>query len=126
MDSSVWIDFFNRSPGRPGRELRRMIQDGEPFALSGLIVAEVLQGLTSNIAEIDDFLSQWELLEPSGTATYREAAAIFRFARSRGVTVTTIDCMIAATALEHGATIFSIDKDFLRIARLTGLALHGG
>jgi len=25
VDSSVWIDFFRSSPGRPGGELRRMI-----------------------------------------------------------------------------------------------------
>ena len=101
-----------------------MIADGEPFALTRLIIAEVLQGLRSNVAEIDRFLSQWELLEPRGVTTYREAAALFRLGRARGITVTTIDCVIAAIALENRATVFTMDKDFLRIACLSGLALH--
>ena len=45
VDTSVWVDFFSPSPSRAGTELRRMIADAEPFALSGVIVSEILQGL---------------------------------------------------------------------------------
>jgi len=124
VDSSVWIDFFRSSPGRAGHELRRMIGDAEPFALTGVVVAEVLQGLTREVSRIEHYLSQWEMLEPGGFATYREAAAIFRLARSKGVSLTTIDALIAAIAQEHRASVFTLDKDFSRIARLTGLPLY--
>jgi predicted nucleic acid-binding protein len=124
VDSSVWIDFFSFSPGRAGHELRRMIGDAEPFALTGVVVAEVLQGLTREVSRIERYLSQWEMIEASGFATYGEAAAIFRLARSKGVSLTTIDALIAAVALEHRATVFTLDKDFSRIARLTGLPLY--
>jgi hypothetical protein len=40
-DSFVWIDFFSSSPRRAGHELRRMIQQSGPFALTGVVVAEV-------------------------------------------------------------------------------------
>ena len=66
----------------------------------------------------------WELIEPRGFRTYREAAAIFRLGRAKGVSLTTIDALIAAIALEHRASVFTLDKDFSRIARLTGLPLH--
>jgi predicted nucleic acid-binding protein len=56
--------------------------------------------------------------------TYREAAAIFRLGRAKGVGLTTIDAIIAAIALEHRAGVFTLDKDFSRIARLTGLPLY--
>ena len=36
----------------------------------------------------------------------------------------TIDSLIAAIALEHGATVFTLDQDFSRIARITGLKLY--
>lgn len=124
VDSSVWIDFFSSGPGRAGDELRRMIQDAEPFALTGVVVTEILQGLTRNASQIEHYLSQWEMLEPSGYSTHREAAAIFRQGRSKGVSLTTIDALIAAIALEHGASVFTLDKDFTRIARLTRLPLH--
>jgi len=38
----------------------------------------------------------------------------------------TIDSLIAAIALEHGASIFTLDQDFVRIARMTGLELYSG
>lgn len=123
VDSSVWVDFFSARSGRAGHELRRMIEEAEPFALTGIVVAEVLQGLTRDVERIEDYLAQWDLLEPRGFGTYRNAAAIFRKARSEGVTLTTTDALIAAIALEHSAALFTLDKDFVRIAKWTGLKL---
>lgn len=123
VDSSVWIDFFSFSPTRAGAELYRMIEDSEPVAVAGVIVSEVLQGLTRNIDEIAHQLSLWEFLEPSGFATYREAAVLFRMARSKGIALTTIDALIAAIALEHKASVFTRDKDFSRLAQITKLPL---
>jgi predicted nucleic acid-binding protein len=124
VDSSVWIDFFSSAPGRAGAELRRMITDAEPLTLTGVVVAEILQGLTRDVSRIEHYLSQWDLLEPRGFRTYREAAAIFRLARTKGVSLTTIDALIAAIALDHRATVFTLDKDFSRIARWTALPLY--
>ena len=124
VDSSVWVDFFSSSPRRAGSELRRMIADGEPFALAGVVVVEVLQGLTRDAARIDRYLEQWDMLEPRGFATYREAAAIYRAARARGISFTTIDTLIAAIALDHSASVFTLDQNFSRMARITRLMLY--
>jgi predicted nucleic acid-binding protein len=124
VDTSVWIDFFSSSPGRAGRELRRMIEEAEPFTLTGVVVTEILQGLTRNANRIEHFLSSWDMLEPKGFSTYREASVIFRLARSRGVSLTTIDTLIAAIVLENRAILFSLDKDFSRIASFTALRLY--
>ena len=124
VDSSVWVDFFSSSPGRAGGELRRMIADAEPFGLTGVVVAEILQGLTRDSGRIERFLAQWDLIEPRGFATYREAAAIYRAARGKGIPLTTIDTLIAAIALEHSLSVFTVDQDFSRITRITRLALH--
>jgi len=124
VDGSVWIDFFSSRPGPAGAELRRMILEDEPIALTGIVITEVLQGLVRDAAQIAHYLSLWDIVEPRGLSTYREAAAIFRQARSRGVSVTTVDAIISSIALEHDATIFTLDKDFSRIARFTPLRLH--
>jgi predicted nucleic acid-binding protein len=124
VDSSVWVDFFSSRPGRGGGELRRMIEESEPFSLTGVVVAEVLQGLTRDAGRIEEFLAQWDMLEPQGFETYRQAAAIYRAARARGVSLTTIDTLVAAVALEHRASVFTLDQDFSRIAKFTGLGLY--
>ena len=123
VDTSVWIDFFSKSPGAAGRQLRLMIEDAEPFALTGVVVTEVLQGLRRDEAAIEQYLLMWDSLDPRGFSTYCEAARIFRLGRSRGISLTTIDSLIAATALEHEASLFTLDKDFSRIARVTDLRL---
>lgn len=101
-----------------------MIADAEPFALTGVVITEVLQGLKRDVRRVEHYLSQWELLEPKGFSTYREAAVIFRAARAKGVAVTTIDALIAAITLEYGATLFTLDKDFTRIAGILHLPLY--
>jgi predicted nucleic acid-binding protein len=124
VDSSVWVDFFSSSPGSAGGELRRMIEDSEPFALTGVVVAEVLQGLTRDASRIEQFLDHCEMLEPRGFATYRTAATIYRTARGKGMSLTTIDTLIAAIALEHRAALFTLDQDFSRIALIAPLVLY--
>ncbi len=124
VDSSVWIDFFSASPRPSGIELGRLIRDAAPLALTGIVVTEVLQGLTRDYDQVEHYLSMWDILEPGGFSTYRQAAAIFRSGRSKGISLSTIDSLIAAIALEYAAIVFTLDADFSRIARLTGLKLH--
>lgn len=104
--------------------MRRLIEEAEPFVLTGMIVTEILQGLRRDPHRIERYLSLWEMLEPVGFSTYSEAARISRLARSRGISLTPIDTVIAAIALEHDASLFTLDKDFTRIARFTSLRLY--
>lgn len=124
VDSSVWIDFLSASPGTAGHELRRLITEGEPLGLTGIVLTEVLQGLTRDVAAIERYLAQFDFLEPKGFENYRAAAAIFRRGRSRGVQLTTIDTLIASIAIEYGATLFTLDRDFSRIAQFAPLKLY--
>jgi len=123
VDSSVWIDFLNSNRGRAGDELERLIRTGGPLVLAGVIVTEVLQGLKRDVAEVARLLAGWPLIEPSGFATYVAAAAIFRQARERGVTLSTLDALRAALAIEYQAALFTLDKDFGRLT-FSGLRLH--
>jgi len=124
VDTSVWVDFLNSAQSAAGDELERLIRVGAPLAVTGLIVAEVLQGLRREISPVTGILGRWRVLEPRGLATYEAAAAIFREARRRGITLTTVDAVIAALALDYGAALFTLDRDFWRL-KFTGLLLHG-
>ncbi len=101
-----------------------MIEEGEPLVLTGIVIAEVLQGLTRDAARIEHFLAQWDLIEPRGFETYRRAASVYREAREEGITLSSIDALIASIALDHRASVFTLDRDLTRIARFTKLELY--
>jgi predicted nucleic acid-binding protein len=124
VDTSVWIDLLNRSTGPAGLELERLIEESEPVALTGVIVTEILQGLWRDLERTEKYLSLWDMLEPIGFSTYREASALSRLARSKGFSLGTIDALIASIALENQASLFTLDQDFSHIARFTPLRLY--
>jgi len=123
VDTSVWVDFLNSARGPAGDELERLISVNAALVLTGLAVAEVLQGLKRDVAPVTRLLVQWPLVEPGGFATYETAATIFRQARERGVSLSTVDALLAAVALEYDAALFTLDRDFERLA-FTGLRLY--
>jgi predicted nucleic acid-binding protein len=123
VDTSVWVDFLNSARGPAGDELEYLIGANAPLVLTGLVVAEVLQGLKRDVVQVTRLLARWPLIEPGGFATYEAAATIFRQARGRGVTLATVDALLAAVALEYNAAFFTLDKDFKRLT-FSGLRLH--
>ena len=50
---------------------------------------------------------------------------MYRIARGKGISLTTIDTIIAAIALENGASVFTLDPGFSRIAQISPLVLYG-
>lgn len=124
VDTSVWIDALSPRPGPAGEELRRLIADVEPVVLTGIIVTEVLQGLFRDADAVESHLTQWDLLEPQGFGAYLRAARLWRMGRSRGLTLTTVDALIASLAMDYGAQLFTLDEDFVRLAKVTPLELY--
>lgn len=101
-----------------------MIAAAEPVLLTGIIVTEILQGLVRSVATIEKFLAQWDVVEPAGFKTYVRAAELYRQARSHALTLTTVDALIAALAIENHLQLFALDKDFARLARWAPLELY--
>jgi predicted nucleic acid-binding protein len=101
-----------------------MISHAEPLALTGIVVNEVLQGLTRDAARIAALFRDFDLLEPSGISSYERAADIIRRGRSAGARLTTVDALIAAVAIEHNAVLFTLGRDFEQVARLCPLRVY--
>lgn len=101
-----------------------MIDEAEPIVLTGIVITEILQGLKRHVEQIEHLLSLFDRIEPSGFATFRDAAGIYRLARAKGVTLTTMDTLIAAIAREHRAAVFTLDKGLIRVAGLIKLPVY--
>jgi hypothetical protein len=118
VDTSVWVDFFNGYPSAQEKSLSRLIAGDDEILTSGVIVAEVFQGLRRDKgrAEIVRLFRELLFVEPSGMDTYLRAADVYRTLRRRGVTVrSTIDCLIAVVAEENECDVLARDRDLQTI-----------
>ena len=124
-DSSVWVDFYNNHPSKAHEQLVKTIQCDEAVAYTGVILQEVLQGIRharTRLMISDDF-EPFVLLTPT-LQTHRQAAEIYTRCRAKGITVRkSIDCLIAAIAIEHDVPVLQKDRDFPLIAQAFPLRL---
>jgi predicted nucleic acid-binding protein len=123
VDTTVWIDFFGGKSTLEVHELERLLREGEDICTCGVILTEVLQGIRED-ADYRRTRSRFDafLLLPMNRQTFLAAADMYRSLRRRGVTIRkTVDCMIAAVAMEHDAALLHHDRDFDPIETHCGL-----
>lgn len=119
VDTSVWVDFFNGFPSREAEALSKLIDDEVEVLTCGVIVSEVLQGIRDSgaVETLTFHFQDMEWLSPEEPQTYVKAADVFRNLRATGITIrSTIDCLIAVLAHEHGAFLLAKDRDMRLIA----------
>jgi hypothetical protein len=114
VDSSVWIDYF-RGSQTPQCERLDVLLGTEPLAIGDLILAEVLQGFTSDKAfnQAKRLLTSLVVTDLGGQEVAIQAAKNFRALRALGITVRkTIDTVIATRCIKSGFTLLHADRDF--------------
>ena len=120
VDTSIWIELLN---GRSGFKVSA--DDLLLFVTCGPVVQEVTQGLKHS-AEADSFRRYFGavpvLSDPVPLMLFHEAADIYRSGRRKGFTIrSSVDCLIAAIAIEHRLPVWHRDRDFGAIAKFTRL-----
>jgi predicted nucleic acid-binding protein len=123
VDSSVWIDYFRGTNSVAAESLDQLLQ-AEPVAIGDLILAEVLQGFTSerDFAEARKLLTALQVVTLGGEALAIEAARNHRRLRALGFTVRkTIDTLIATWCIENDAVLLHNDRDFDAFEKHLGL-----
>lgn len=126
VDTSVWIDFF-RGTGS-ARILHHLIEREESLCLTGIHLAEILQGIKEDRVheQIQRHLLTFPIFLTNGVETYLHASDIFRTCRRRGKTIRkTVDCIISAISIENNLTLLHNDRDFDNIAKYTRLKIYG-
>jgi len=125
VDTSVWIDFFYGKDSSEVHTLERILAVGEDICICGVILTEVLQGIRED-GDYRETLSRFEsfLFLPMNQHTFVKAAELYRILRHKGITIrNTVDCMIAAVAIEHDIPLLHKDRDFNPIAKYCGLKI---
>lgn len=126
IDSSAWIEFLNRT-GRPAdMGVERLLRSNADVALARISVTEILQGIRNDreFRKIRDLLTGFPVLDLKGPDSYVAAAELYRACRRKGLTIrSTVDLLIARTAIEHQAVLLHNDRDFVAIAQVADLKI---
>ena len=123
VDSSVWIDYF-RGTKTPETDFLDAQLGTEPVATGDLVLAEVLQGFSSeqDFNQGSKLLTSLPIIELVGADIAIQAAKNFRMLRDLGITLRkTIDTLIATSCIEHQLTLLYSDSDFDPFVRHLGL-----
>jgi predicted nucleic acid-binding protein len=126
IDSSVWIQYFKQGASSLDRAHLNQLLAEDRVAMCGPIKAEVLSGIPS----VQDFhkLSNWlgslpYLTVPDEIIWNRIAESRFKLAR-KGIQQKLIDLLIAWTAHYHNVSVWSLDKDFSKLAGEISFKIH--
>jgi predicted nucleic acid-binding protein len=124
VDTSVWIGFFRDTATWQVEHLAQLIAADEPVALIDVLLTEILQGLPTEreARRVERRLLAFDVLRLEDLDDFRRAAALYRQARAKGVTIRrTLDCLIASVCVRHDAPLLHADADFDHLATCTDL-----
>src|SRR5688572_46488 len=112
VDTSAWIEWLRATGSEVDHALKAAFERGDLTTVTGVIRQEVLQGARGErqAGDLGRLLSACDSVEPVYPETYEHAADLYRRCRRAGHTVRgTVDCLVAAVALEHGLPVLAHD-----------------
>jgi hypothetical protein len=122
VDTSVLINYFKGNLNEKTNLFEEILQRNLQFGINNFIYQEILQGAATekefNI--LKEYLSSQLFYELKfNTESYENAARIYFKVRKKGITIrSTIDLLIAQTAIENNLFLLHDDKDFTNIAKV--------
>ena len=120
VDTSVLVDFLKGKENSKTQKFEEILLHNIPFALSAFTYQEVLQGARdmTEYKKLNTYLSTQKILYPL-KSSYEKSAKIFFECRKKGITIrSTIDTLIASTAIENNLILLHNDRDFDYMAKV--------
>jgi len=116
VDTSVLIDFLKGAKNAKADIFDKALKQKQPYGISAYTYQEVLQGAIDEreYNKLNDYLSTQKIyFLHENAATYEKAARLFFTLRRGGITPrSTVDILIALTAIEFDLFLLHNDKDF--------------
>jgi predicted nucleic acid-binding protein len=127
VDTSAWIEYLRASQSAEHRALRDLIERDTPLATTDPVVMELLAGARddAHLGLLRRFINRFENIPVQGLADFEFAADLYRRCRRSGSTPRSLtDCLVISVALREGVPLLARDRDFDRIAAVSGARIH--
>ncbi len=120
LDTSAYSALFRNHQG-----VKLALQECGDIILSPVVLGEIRSGFLggsrpqANELELAEFLSSDRVsVLPIDEETSQRYAVILHGLRQAGTPINSNDIWIAATAMQHGLTVLTTDKDFERVPQI--------
>ncbi|MBI4683900.1 MAG: type II toxin-antitoxin system VapC family toxin [Nitrospirae bacterium] len=109
IDTDITIDYLRGIPD--ARNLILPLWDNDTAYLSIISVYELYAGMKDNEKEDTENFIQACNIEPVTIEIAKKAGELYRKFRGQGITLTSLDCLINASAIIRGHKIATRNKD---------------
>lgn len=121
IDTSVIINYLKNVDDQYTNTLTFLIDNKYPIGINNYIYQEILQGAKSEkeYEILKQYLNQFHFYQLSGKSSYEAAAMMNVQCRNSGITIrSTIDLLIAQTAIENDILLLTYDSDLYNMAKV--------
>jgi len=119
------IDYLRGVENVPSHSFQYVLDNNIPFGINSFIYQEVLQGVKSekDFTQVKKYLDTLRFYGlKDQRESYAAAARNYYDCRKKGITLdSTIDFLVAQTAIENNLFLLHNDSDFVKISRVIGL-----
>lgn len=114
VDTSIWIEYF-RPDTATGNLLETLLTENS-VVTCGIVLFELMQGVKSDKEKtvVMNALSGLPYLEMN-EQLWLKSAELSSSLKKKGLTLPLSDIFIAAIAIEHNLSVFTLDKHFEQI-----------
>ena len=117
VDTSVWISFFKGRDVELVVRLKQLIETDRAILVVPVRIELLLGTRSADRFKLERLLAALPSFSPNDN-TWSEAERFSLRAKDRGENFQVVDLLIAASAIELAARVWSLDSDFERMAKM--------
>lgn len=117
-DTSAWIEFLRGTGSSLDERIYQLLAEPDRLLVTGPVLLELVSGAAPGEPKrVRNLLARCGYAHVLDPHDFRDAAALYRTCRARGLNLRGhFDCLIATIAMRVGAAVLSADAGFAKIA----------
>ncbi len=119
VDTSVIINYIKNVDDKYSYALQLIMDNHVPFGINSFIYQEILQGAKSEkeFEILKSYFSDFHFYELKDKSSFEKSALMNVLCRKKGITIrSTIDLLIAQTAIDNNLLLLTNDRDYENMA----------